>query len=136
MKYSAFIKLTVVAAGIATLGAGVPTQSIAKEYNVCQLETIPEHIRKRITKRADFADILSRMFEYCPDSALALTEAATASINENFDDETERKNDGKDPSGPTQSGGTPGGETPGDDGPGDDGPGDDGPGPGGGVLPG
>ncbi|MGC3936798.1 hypothetical protein ACOTTU_03225 [Roseobacter sp. EG26] len=123
MKYSASIKMTLALAAFSAFGSTLPTISVAKEFDVCQLETVPEYIRTRITRRADYAEILERMFDSCPDAALALVEAATAAIDDDNDNEVDRGDD----NGPG-GGNPPGDDGPGDDGPGDDGPGDDGPG--------
>ncbi|MEP0960804.1 MAG: hypothetical protein ABJL72_07400 [Roseobacter sp.] len=60
--------------------AGLFGASEIRQWNVCDWEKIPDNVMQRITKRADFDDILRRMFDSCPDSALAFTDQPTASV--------------------------------------------------------
>ena len=76
MKNATFLKSSVALTGVAILSFAMPTQSVAKQYDMCQLETIPDNVLRNITKRADYGDILQQMVTNCPASALALTEAA------------------------------------------------------------
>ncbi|MEP4991242.1 MAG: hypothetical protein ABJV68_26650 [Paracoccaceae bacterium] len=112
MTYSVFLRTSVAVASFAILATNIPTQSHAEKYNICQLDTVPVNIQRRITRRADFEEILGEMFASCPDAALALTEAATASIGLGSSDDFERAGDSdSDPgdSGPSDNGGGNGG---------------------------
>ena len=61
--------------------AGLFSASEVKRWDVCDWERIPDNVMERITNRNDFDDILRRMFDACPDSALALTDRPTASVS-------------------------------------------------------
>ncbi|MFK7746417.1 MAG: hypothetical protein AB8B47_15290 [Roseobacter sp.] len=116
--------------GAATVLFSVPTTAQAQQWNMCQWEEIPTNVLERVVRRSEYPDLLERMFDVCPDAALALTEAPTGSVADDGPDTRDTAGDrvnSEEPStGPTPDG--PEGEGPGDDGPGDDGPGDDGPG--------
>ncbi|MEP2293146.1 MAG: hypothetical protein ABJH94_12695 [Paracoccaceae bacterium] len=90
MKKPNFLKTSVALTGVACLSITLPTQSFAKQYDVCQLETVPDNILKRITKRSDFGDILQQMFLNCPESALVLTDAPTAAVSTRSQQNAER----------------------------------------------
>lgn len=59
-----------------------PQQAGAKQWDMCSWEEIPLHVMKRIAKRPDYAEILNRMNDNCPDSLLAFTDTATSSVAE------------------------------------------------------
>ena len=59
-----------------------PQQAGAKHWDMCSWEEIPLHVMKRIAKRPDYAEILNRMNDNCPDSLLAFTDTATSSVAE------------------------------------------------------
>ena len=115
MKCAAILKTTAVIATFAISAINIPTQSHAEEYDMCELGTVPDNIKRKIIRRSDFESILRRMFSNCPDAALALTEAATASIlipeppERNGDPDSDRPGDGPGP----DDGGPGGGSLPG-----------------------
>ena len=149
MKYLVFLKASAAVVSLAVLATNVPTQSYAEQYDMCRLETVPDNIKRKISRRSDFKNVLQLMFENCPESALALTEAATASIGQESSDDGERKGepssdsgrsrssssddpssngpDDNGPDGDSPDGGGPEGDGPEGDGPEGDGPEGDGP---------
>ncbi|MEM6887076.1 MAG: hypothetical protein AAF636_02940 [Pseudomonadota bacterium] len=76
----------------ATMSFAAPQQAEAREWNMCNWEEIPAHVLNRITNRADFDDILRRMFDNCADAALGLTDRPTASLS-NLTDERRSASD-------------------------------------------
>ncbi|MEP2028909.1 MAG: hypothetical protein ABJI96_09430 [Paracoccaceae bacterium] len=80
MKFPVLLNTSLVAATLAVVATNVPSQSLAEEFNMCDLHAVPEQIKRKVTRRADYDDILRLMFSNCPEAALALTEAATAAI--------------------------------------------------------
>ena len=58
----------------------LPQNADAKQWDMCSWEEIPHHVIKRIAKRPDYPEIVSRMYDSCPEAALALTDPATSSI--------------------------------------------------------
>lgn len=150
MKFTVSISTCIAASAFAALSVLAPTQASAKQYNMCSWEEIPGHVLNRIENRSDYQDILQRMFDNCPESALSLTDRPTASINEGWDPEDVERNGeaqyngsddggrsaansgdsgtsgGGNPGGGNSGGGNPGGGNPGGGNPGDGGPGDDG----------
>ena len=56
--------------------------SQTNRWDMCRWDVIPDNVLRRIEKRDDYADILRRMFEYCPESALGLTDRPTATLSE------------------------------------------------------
>ena len=103
MKYGVFLKASAAVVSLAVLATNVPTQSYAEQYNMCRLDTVPDNIKRKISRRSDYKNILGLMFEHCPESALALTEAATASIGQESSDDGERKGEPSPDSGRTRS---------------------------------
>lgn len=81
-KAVALVAATVIASMTAPAQAGIFGASETREWNVCEWEQLPNSVVERITKRGDFDDILRRMFDACPDSALGLTDRPTASISD------------------------------------------------------
>lgn len=89
MKKLQFTKALVIAAAAVagSLSISAPAQasifgtSEVKKWDVCNWVQIPETAMDRITNRTDFDEILGRMFDACPDSALALTDRPTASVD-------------------------------------------------------
>ncbi|MEM9576567.1 MAG: hypothetical protein AAF999_06105 [Pseudomonadota bacterium] len=99
-----------------------------KRWDMCDWRKIPDGVLARIERRSDYEDILRRMFNSCPDAALALTDRPTASTSDRDmrDDQRGRERDGDGPSeGPGNDG--PAGDGPGGEGPGNDGPPNGGP---------
>ncbi|MEP2471958.1 hypothetical protein [Roseobacter sp.] len=112
--YSITIKTVLAATTVIALAGLTPTQSSAKEYDLCHWDEIPATVLDRIEYRADFGEILERMFANCPASALALTDRPTAAINDNIDNDTPRADADGDSNNP--GGGDNGGDNGGDDG--------------------
>ncbi len=106
------------------------TQEV-KRWDMCDWRKIPDGVLARIERRSDYEDILRRMFNSCPDAALALTDrpTATTSGNDNRDDqrgrEPDNNDDGEPDSGPENDG--PTGDGPDDNGPPNGGPPNGGP---------
>ena len=90
-----------------------------KRWDMCDWTKIPDGVLARIERRNDYEDILRRMFNSCPDSALALTDRPTATTNDASDNRDDQR--GREP----DNGGAPDGG--GEDGSPDDGPEDNGP---------
>lgn len=106
------------------------TQEV-KRWNMCDWWNIPDSALRRIERRSDYADILRRMFDSCPDAALALTDRPTATSGGSgvSDDQRGRESDTNDDEDGGDDGGNPGGSgNPGgggNGGPGGDEPSDD-----------
>ncbi|WP_298973276.1 hypothetical protein [uncultured Roseobacter sp.] len=136
MKNSVSLTASLAAAAVTAISVLAPNTSAAEEYNMCNWETIPTAVLNRIERRPDYNEILQRMFKYCPESALGLTDRPTASIGLGADPEEGDALDRSRGNGPSRTAGDPGGSTPGGGGgtPGGDGgtPGGDGDTPGGG----
>lgn len=56
------------------------------KWDMCRWEQIPEGVLEKIMLRGDFENILRRMFDSCPDSALGLTDRPTATISSGYSD--------------------------------------------------
>ena len=56
--------------------------SQTNRWDMCRWDVIPDNVLRRIEQRDDYADILRRMFEYCPESALGLTDHPTATVSD------------------------------------------------------
>ncbi len=68
----------------ASVGGAAASGGGADEYNLCDIEEVPEDVRARVRGRADFDEILLQMTEVCGDSALILAEGPTASVAQGF----------------------------------------------------
>ena len=79
------VHLAAAALGLAVFSFAAPTTAQAEQYNMCQWTDIPTSVLERITNRADFPGILEQMFAACPESALALTDAPTGSVDDGPD---------------------------------------------------
>lgn len=118
MKTISNTKSAVLIAATVLAPLALPTTAVAgplgtsevRQWNICEWDRMPESVLNRITKRADYDDILRRMFDACPDSALGLTDRPTASISSTGSDEPGDKSDGVSNSGGTP-GNSPGGNT-------------------------
>jgi hypothetical protein len=103
MKHTLTVKSAIVIASTLMAPIAIPSSALAgpfgtsetRQWNVCDWERIPEHVVTRITKRADYDEILRRMFNVCPDSALGLTDRPTASVTSYSSDEPGDKSDGR-----------------------------------------
>lgn len=119
--------LAAVALGMAVFSFVAPTSAQAEQYNMCQWQDIPNGVLNRIQNRDDFPGILDQMFTFCPESALALTEAPTGSVSDgpdSRDSEGDRVN-GEDRSRPSSPQSKPENEQEGERGCCSDSPGDD-----------
>ena len=61
--------------------ANIFEQREVKRWDMCDSRDIPRDVLDRIMKRSDFEDILRRMFNACPETALWLTDRPTASVS-------------------------------------------------------
>jgi uncharacterized membrane protein YgcG len=102
MKFPIHSTASIVLLTAAAISFSTPQKVEAKQWNMCAWEEIPHNVVKRIARRSDYADILGHMFENCPESALMLTEAATAATRGNSVD-TERKGEPRSDSGRVRS---------------------------------
>ena len=77
MNYSNILKITIATSfSLATLGT-INSASAQATVNLCQIESVPESVIRRVIRGPDFQEFLSKMTIACPAAALALTEAAT-----------------------------------------------------------
>ncbi len=86
MNYVNLQKLTITAISI-TIGTVGFTTTANAEYNLCQIDTVPESVIERTIRHPEFGKILERMLVLCPEAALSLTEAATAAVAGSPDEE-------------------------------------------------
>ena len=97
MKFFGRMTTSIALAGSLALGlplsaqAGVWGAQEIKRWNICDWRKLPDDVVNRITKRSDYDDILRRMFNSCPESALGLTDRPTASIANPQDVDEERR---------------------------------------------
>jgi len=80
------LKLTITAVSI-TIGTVGFTTTANAAYNLCQIGAVPESVIKRTIRHPDFGKILERMLLICPEAALSLTEAATATVAGSSDED-------------------------------------------------
>lgn len=75
-------KLGVLCGVAAFAGAVQIGPAAATTYNLCVASEIPGDALGRLRARDDFADLLAQVIEICPEQALLITEAPTASIGQ------------------------------------------------------
>lgn len=109
MKTLIFKSTSMIVAATFALSFASPTQAQAqsgffgaqevKRWDMCDWRKIPDGVLARIERRSDYEDILRRMFNSCPDAALALTDRPTATTGgstDNSDDQRGREPDSND----------------------------------------
>jgi len=82
MKVTIHCTAGIVLLTAAAISLSTPQKVEAKEWNMCAWEEIPRNVMKKIVQRSDYADILQRMSENCPDAAFALTNPSTISSSD------------------------------------------------------
>ena len=82
MKVTLHSTASIVLLTAAAISLSTPQKAEAKEWNMCAWEEIPRNVMKKIVQRSDYADILRRMSENCPDAAFALTNPSTVSTSD------------------------------------------------------
>lgn len=110
MKISVYSKAVVLSSALLLASMASASAEQTKRWDMCDWEKIPTNVVQRITNRADYDDILRRMFDACPDSALSLTDRPTATLSATSD--THRDNSGGEAPGSSgeASGGPAGGD--------------------------
>ncbi|AEI93350.1 hypothetical protein ROBYS_02940 [Roseobacter sp. OBYS 0001] len=81
MRISVYSKAAVLSSALLLASMASASAEQTNRWDMCNWEKIPANVVQRITNRADYDDILRRMFESCPDSALSLTDRPTATIS-------------------------------------------------------
>ena len=101
MRISVYSKAAVLSATFLLASMASASAEQTNKWNMCNWEQIPENVVQRITNRADYDDILRRMFDACPDSALSLTDRPTATLSINEDAAGDRVNSSDGNGGPS-----------------------------------
>ncbi|ABG31808.1 hypothetical protein CEP88_01150 [Roseobacter denitrificans] len=103
MRISVYSKAAVLSSVFLLASMASASAEQTNKWDMCNWENIPQNVVMRITNRADYDDILRRMFEACPESALSLTDRPTASLSSTRDALGQRDNSGGENTGSSDS---------------------------------